>query len=148
MLLKGKIALAYTAGIIDGEGYVGLIERNRKKDLSIGLRVSASNTKEWLIQWLKMQYGGYIHCRQPKQINCKPNWTWQLDNKKAFEFLELVLPYLQIKHPQAEIAVAFYKTQRWGGGRKGYSSEEKVIRQANYLLVKALNKKGVEAKGS
>ena len=57
MLLKGKQALAYTAGIIDGEGCICLDKHGKH---GIELKVSVGNTKEWLLQWLKMQYGGNI----------------------------------------------------------------------------------------
>ena len=48
--LNGKLLLAYIAGIIDGEGCI-MIHSNL-------VRVAVKNTNEWLIKFLKMNFGG------------------------------------------------------------------------------------------
>ena len=112
--MKGKEILAYTGGLLDGEGFIG-ISKNKSSRYSRGysfiLSVTITNTNEWLIQWLKLQFGGTIissssHARKTDK-NWKPQWVWRVRDNKAKEFLELILPYIQIKKAQAEIAIRF-----------------------------------------
>jgi hypothetical protein len=106
--LKGKLALAYTAGFFDGEGCISITKRKTKtiNGYSYQLFVSVWSTDEWVIQWLKMQYGGSTLCR-PANGNKKPIYKWCLASNKACPFLSQILPYLNLKRPQAEMALAF-----------------------------------------
>lgn len=133
-----KIDLAYTAGIIDGEGCIN-ISRRQGKHQSTRLQVSVVNTNEWLCQWLKMQFGGIVRSRRAYKPNHKPSYSWQLGHKKASEFLRLILPYLNIKKPNAEIAIAYQERQHMGRATKG----QKVLNEADRILMASFNKRGV-----
>ena len=59
--MKRTEILAYTAGIVDGEGSIHIFKSKTKQGsagFKIEMRVSVSNTNEYLCQWLKMQFGG------------------------------------------------------------------------------------------
>ena len=133
-MLKGKTALAYTAGVIDGEGSISIIDKQ------VGVKVG--NTKEWLCQWLKMQYGGYIWHQNAKG-NQVEFWVWTITTRKAASFLKLILPYLQLKRPQAELAIMFQATQKHGGSKGSrYSDEERAVKEAQRILMHQYNKRG------
>ncbi|GAI54865.1 unnamed protein product, partial [marine sediment metagenome] len=105
---KSEAILAYTAGIMDGEGCIGLYkEKAAHYNLGYNLivRVQIANTQEWLIRWLQMQFGGYITHQYDERGNRKPLWQWRIAARKAAEFLKLILPYLYLKRSQAEIAI-------------------------------------------
>jgi hypothetical protein len=53
-----------------------------------------------------MQYGGTTLCRSAYG-NKKAIWKWCISSNKACQFLSLILPYLYLKRPQAEIAISF-----------------------------------------
>ena len=132
-----KTDLAYAAGIIDGEGCI-YIGHNHQKDKSFTLQIVVGNTDEWLCLWLKSNFGGYVYCRK----RAKPYsnfWSWHLQHQKARIFLELVLPYLQIKKAQAELAINFQGNKKRGRPMK--ESEALVLQEAQAILLKKMHKK-------
>ena len=134
--LKGKILYAYIAGIIDGEGSITLQPNTTKGCYTI--RVSVGNTNEWLIQLLKNQFGGNFYPKRSKNKNAKLAWEWAVQSRKANEFLRLILPYLQLKHPQAELALSYQKRRI-----KGHRNEQSaILDQADRLLMSSYNKRG------
>jgi len=144
--MRGKLALAYTAGIIDGEGHIGLSPRKQQNrdggERSFGLRVDVGSTDEWLCQWLKMQYGGSVICVPPKKPQHSPAWRWYISSKEALCFLELILPYLQLKRQQAEVGIAFQKEKRRNPRGRRLRPMESALEEAQYILLRKLNRKG------
>ncbi len=139
-----KTDLAYVAGIVDGEGCIGLyLHQSKKRRPFYVLQVTVANTNEWLIQWLKFSFGGSVHlriCDEP--TNCRPQWYWIIAAKKALEFLMLVSPYLRLKKPQAEIAVRFQEAKRHRG--RPHTDGEIAIDEAERILMASLNKRGAQ----
>ncbi len=132
--MKRTDILAYTAGIIDGEGCINL---NKTK-----LRVTVSNTKEWLCQWLRMRYGGCIGVeKNNKPSNWAVSYRWYINGKQAGVFLKMILPYLNLKKPQAEIAIRL-QGARNGRGRRHLTEAEQAVIEAENILMHNLNKKG------
>ncbi len=139
--LSGKLVLAYAAGIVDGEGCISLSKRTSKgykAGYQLRLAVSVGNTNEWLIQWFKIQFGGYVVFTLEKRKERKDKWQWHIVDGKAAEFLKLILPYLQIKRPQAEVANVFQREKHYGRIGK----EEAVIKEAQRILMQSYNKRG------
>lgn len=136
----GMAQLAYTAGIIDGEGCISIIKNTtyRHKLCRFYLSVSVGNTNEWLILWLKDAYGGSIVQTPPKKVQHKPVLSWRVSGKLAIEFLELIAPYLQLKKLQAEVAIKFQKRKKSG------FKPNMVLEEADHILMASLNKRGVE----
>ena len=143
-MLKGKAILAYTAGIVDGEGSISLTTGKRKtfkKGYAIYLKVTVANTNEWLINWLKMQFGGYISCRSNmSNPKWKVAWAWEIQQASALSFLELILPYLNLKKPQAELAIKFQRAKYRGGPAR--SEKALALEEVQRILMRGLNKKG------
>lgn len=139
--LRGKALYAYAAGIVDGEGTIGLYKRAGVKHTGLVMMVSIGNTNLWLLEFLKFNFGGsYGTSGKPQKLNHKPKWTWRLVGIHAAEFLRLISPYLQLKRQQAELALEFY-----GRRHKGWrTSEEKILDEADKILMASYNKKGVE----
>lgn len=138
MKLKGKLLLAYTAGIIDGEGCIGIYrhkDKNVRRGFGYCLYVSMWSTNQWLIQWLKMNYGGYVlphpKVKEKGSISKKSLWKWQLTARKAVAFLELILPYLYLKRPEAELAISFQKAN----SKRQKSEDSLVLIEAQRILM-------------
>ncbi len=139
-----KTDLAYTAGIIDGEGCIGI----QKTTYANAIYVAVVNTNEWLIRWLRFCYGGNIRIEKSRGPNNKPQFRWAIHTKQAGEFLKLVSPYLRLKRPQAELALSFQsrRKHRGGPGIKGavrMSDEERILDEANKILMHSYNRKGI-----
>ena len=104
-----KELLAYAAGIIDGEGYIGLIPNSAARN-SFAPKVKVSSTDIRLVIFLKNNFGGHLDkLRDHHQPNHKKSAMWTLSNKvNVVPFLKLLLPYLIIKDKQANLE-AFFK---------------------------------------
>ena len=131
--------LAYIAGIVDGEGYIGISADHRKRNPDRPcwrLRVTVTNTNEWLVQYLKFAVGGGII--RLKNDRPRPCYQWELTHSKASEFLQLILPYLRLKRPQAELAILFQASMSRSTRR--LTDEQIAVRQAQSLLMKTMKR--------
>lgn len=142
--MNKKYLLAYTAGIIDGEGCI-LIARGIKLKSKVAyhqLQVVVSSTNLWLCEWLRMQYGGSI-TRDDKRYLRKSSlskniiYKWFLSSAPAAEFLEKILPYLYLKKSQAELAIKFQGKRI---SKCKLTSEEQLLREADYIRMRELKK--------
>ena len=148
--------LPYTAGIIDGEGSIGIHWHKSHKGRPRGfysLRVTVGNTNQWLISFLQFNFGGKIitYHRSHKNPKWADTYHWTLYDKSASEFLKLVFPYLQIKRPQAELAIKFQGGKRKvrtnrkiGSGNLPLTDEEWALQEANHILMTNMNRKGIK----
>lgn len=138
-MLRGKVLLAYVAGIIDGEGCIGIkTNGSQKTGAKFVIRVSIGHTSEWLISMIHMQFGGSLYLKYAGSEHHKPAWGWELSSRKAESFLKLILPYLQIKRPQAELALSF-QHRKVPGHR---NEAQAAIDVANKIVMTAMNRKG------
>jgi hypothetical protein len=62
------------------------------------------------LDWIVDNFGGNVYL-----VKRDGSYFWAVSNKKAYTFLKTILPYLQYKRPQAELALKFYDD---GIGRK------------------------------
>ena len=146
-----KTDLAYIAGIVDGEGCITLARATRKHPTSlcgysIDTLVIVSNTNKWLLEYLKFAFGGSVRAQKLGE-NRKVCYHWRLSSRQAEAFLELILPYLHLKRPQAELALKFQHERarrgELGKHKKLKTDEELAVEQANFLLMRSYNRKGV-----
>ena len=108
--------LAYAAGLLDGEGCIRIeTGKGGKRAVSISywLRVSITNADEPIVIWLKQYFGGQIHIHQQKNPKWKVSYIWRITAVEASNFLKLLLPYIQIKKNQAEIAISFQEEKTY-----------------------------------
>lgn len=88
--------LAYTGGLIDGEGSICLevaypSGRFRRPSIAVG------NTSIELLTFLKLTFGGYISKRNICLAGHKQSWTWRIADTRAIELCRVLLPYLKEK---------------------------------------------------
>ncbi len=107
---------AYIAGLMDGEGCISITRRQRKEvsTLQYSLVVRISNTDVKLINYLlKVVGGGCIETVREK--NC---FSWSVTGRAASEFLSQILPYLQSREEEAELAILFQSRRGTQGRHK------------------------------
>lgn len=150
--------LAYIAGIVDGEGCISLFHttnqhrpvRNRNSR-SVGnshpgrsrqtiLRVSVGMTDKTIPEWLYATFGGVLQYRQRAKSSWKDRWDWNLSSQMAAAFLKQILPYLKIKHGQAELGIVFQEM------RRPHLSITDIQRQIDDTLVEACHKLNARGK--
>ena len=105
--------ISYLAGIIDGEGYIGIDSSYKRKNKphNYQVRIGIANTNIKLLNWVKSIFGGWVGKKgKPKKSNHKQSYEWRLQAKKAEEIIKMIYPYLIIKKEQATIALKFRDT--------------------------------------
>lgn len=143
MVKSRRQLLSYLAGLFDGEGYIGINKGRRDNGgyPSYSIAVTVRITEELLARLFHFNFGGSIYYRKYENPNWSPIWSWTISGKNAEPFLQDILPYLLLKKPQAELALYFIRETR--KGKKGYLLDtEKALREASYILMKGMNKRG------
>ena len=107
-----KVQLAYTAGILDGEGHLS-ITRETCKTCIRGWRhrvlIVVANTNLKLINRLRDWYGGKISVSErPSTYRAKRCYYWKIQAvNEQKEFLKKIEPYLFLKREQAKTMMDF-----------------------------------------
>lgn len=115
-----KEELAYIAGLVDGEGSIGIYEyKSKYKNYGLNLVINMCDIEA--IALVKEIYGGHLMTIPPKGNN-RLQYRLKLGRKETYVCLMEILPYLRVKKKQAEIALKFKETVRGynklGRGRK------------------------------
>lgn len=134
--------LAYAGGILDGEGSINLVHsspRNRHLTGEMYAQVGLTNTDERLIRWFQVEFGGSIAVERPGRnpLSKKTLWRWVLSRRQASEFLKLIVPYLWLKRPQAELAIRFQARKRVGAPKK--TEGQLAVEAAEHMLMSQMN---------
>jgi len=141
---------AYLAGFIDGEGTVTAVFRltasSRRE--AVHCRLSIPNTSLEILEWIQERFGGVMHYKNslPKKANFKKVYSLYWGGEKCYPVLRDVLPYLKIKHRQAEILLelsALVIPREGGLRRKGVTPWLHVKRGELVIELKSLNLRGV-----
>lgn len=152
-----KEKIAYAAGLVDGEGYIGIIKSacwKGEKRLSpkFEATLTVTSTNKEIISWLIEHFGGYFHInnKASKIKNWKTSFKWRLGNNKVTPFLLAIYPFLIIKKKQAKVVLEFLKKRRHI--RKNMSlkvsTKEFQYRNSCFSLLKKLNFRGLNEKES
>lgn len=147
MPIMNKLTASYIAGIIDGEGSIGL-QKNKKSECVNGInyvpRLRIGMIDKEFIEWLKNSFGGWIYHRKQNGNN-KDSYTWQVEGKVMKEIIKKVYPYLRIKKKHAEIIMKFWKTKEYvviPKSHKELKPEIRVMRDNLYQQLIKIQIKG------
>ena len=126
--------IGWSAGIIDGEGCIGVYSRGGKRADEFRLQVCVSNTKKDILIQLNELWGGkYYPLNRRTKTNEKLVWMWILYDRRAGEFLQAILGDLIGKVEQAKIALEFVSLFGRGSARRTLENKEKRIELAKQL---------------
>jgi hypothetical protein len=136
--------LIYLAGFVDGEGYLGVRTYAKQRNSA---RLSITNTDLGILLFIKHKLdmleivSSLSEVRRRIRGNRQRQWGLEVANLDGINKLcNLLLPYLIVKHRQAELLIRF-TFLRTVEGRFGstFKDEEAQI----YEELKTLNKRGV-----
>lgn len=108
---------AYIAGFIDGEAYIGLMQRKAKNThrpyiVKPVIKVAQIKQHENVLVFLKEKYGGHIS-KTRKHNNSRDSVMWEINNLQAIAtILTDTMPYLKVKKEIAQIVLDFCATPR------------------------------------
>lgn len=109
--------LAYAAGLIDGEGCIGVYNTRPKASTKAAhfqstVRVCMKTPEPILWLWDRWPFQREIAKTKGGPTKPGPYFTWQARNKQAEEFLQQVRPFLVLKGPQADVLLEFAEFRR------------------------------------
>lgn len=136
-----QTTISYLAGIVDGEGYIGIKKSNYLRHCpspTYHERIQIRMINEEAIKLFQKVFGGSYY-KEKDYIYC-----FQISDLAAANTLKILLPYLKIKKRQAELCLKLRKSkesklahQRGNlGGRKpgkGKSMSKKVLNYRDKL---------------
>lgn len=131
---------AYAAGIIDGEGTVGIERKQVKERHSHRVYVCVGNTNADIIEWLHDNFGGNTMYNKDRGDKNNDIHMWQTSSSNAIDFLKFVYPYLIIKKYQAETAFRFQETI--STNKQGLNEDVLELRDMYMKVIQLLNKRG------
>ena len=141
--------LAYIAGLFDGEGNICIVKRQHHSGRTVPayhLVARVGMVDEIIPRWLQMAFGGYIHRRRRPDPKHRDVYTWSVGYGAAADFLKIILPFLKLKKPQAELAIKFQSERIHTRGQTGklgnaFKTEQaKVVDEAEYILMRSLKR--------
>jgi len=100
---------AYAAGFVDGEGCIAIVRsfvpgRGR---YYYGVHVVVANRDRDVLGWMKGLWGGYVVAVSgARPAQSRLGWHWRLATTLAKPFLTGLRPWLHIKGPQCDNALA------------------------------------------
>lgn len=105
---------AYLAGLIDGEGYIGILKtkKGNKKvwksnfEFTFTPVIKVAMIEKDLITWLYKTFGGTFETRKARK-GARESYCWMARKAKVGEFLRMIYPYLMVKKDQADIILSF-----------------------------------------
>jgi hypothetical protein len=140
--------LAYLAGLIDGEGYVGIKRTHRKDAVSFIYheRIQVRMVHEGSIRLLSTLGGAYYREHGYQGMGRRPLWCWQASDALAARMIATLFPYLVIKRANARLLLALRKSKEDPRARRRGSPAKRVMnaavlryRDRLYVRCKALN---------
>jgi hypothetical protein len=163
-----KTDIAYIAGILDGEGYIGVKRMTVRKDAanrSYHARIQVRMVDEPAIAFLAETLGGAYYQEKPSATRGRPLYCYSASDASAAAILRTVLPYLRVKRGAADIVLelramqanaAKHRTKvvgyrnfpnKYGTARQvpnlAYSDEYIAGCERLWLAAKAFNRVGV-----
>lgn len=159
-MIMSKLTAAYVAGLIDGDGYLGIMRKSSKRSLArvhYTPVVKVGMTDKDIIEWLQKSFGGNFYHRDNGQY--KDLYQWKLANRTMKPFLDAIYPYLRVKKAQADVLKRFfgtfgsddyYQKKQKGGLRNGGTRYSKTLkdetleyRKELYKQIRKLNHRGI-----
>jgi hypothetical protein len=136
----------YAAGLIDGEGWIGITSRGRGETYEINLKVSMSDMGLPALRALEGVFGGKAIPDRDATDTRRPTWRWQLTGKKAAAALRMAAPHLLVKREQCRVALELMEmVEAAPMGRGGGTQWTPEMSQRAELLrqqIKHLNRRG------
>ena len=135
---------AYIAGIVDGEGTIGIKRQSNGKSYN-GYICVVNTCKELLINLLdRYDRGSVSDCTSRLQMGNRVCWRWEVAGSHVVVVLKELLPFLFIKKEQAELVIDYYeKLSRFRASRNNPIPQWVLDERARYKVrIHQLNSPG------
>ena len=103
--------IAYAAGLLDGEGYIGVRPYTSGRSYNGGNftpAVTIANTNFEVMEWLVKNFGGHVNGWSNKKTGQRRVYHWVIGSLADITtFLTLVKPFVIIKREQLELMLIY-----------------------------------------
>ena len=140
--------IGYIAGLIDGEGYIG-IKKVRSKDAVSPVyheRIQVRMIHEGAIKFLTKTLGGNYYCEKAHASNGRSLFCWQASDALASHILRRILPFLIVKKRVARTVLQLRASKEDPEARRRGSPAKRTMnprilahRESLYLRCKEIN---------
>ncbi len=140
--------LAYLAGIVDGEAYIGIKKskphkQNGERSSTYYERIQIRMVDEVAIKLFSDTFGGSYYREAPHADKGKPLYAYQVSDRSACRIIKQLLPYLKVKKRDAELVLELRKLKEqlhsYGHGKGKMSEEDLQCRESLYNKLKVLH---------
>ena len=137
---------AYLAGFFDEDGCVNIAVNSSDKNAATQTHylqvILAQANEAFLRKWRDRLNIGSLHKVQPNEKTVKQCWSWRIFNREAEWFLRMILPYVDMKRQQVEIALEFRKTKHDVIAAYGTPASMLALRQYYLEALQAAKREG------
>lgn len=103
---KTDIQNAYFAGLIDGEGNIGVYQHNNAPyPPKVRPVIKVDMTCEKTVRALHAYFGGYCGPKKTRTRD-RPQWRWEVTFQRAQDVAKAIRPYLITKADAADAVIA------------------------------------------
>jgi hypothetical protein len=129
MKLTKREEIIWLAAFFEAEGTVHII-RNRAPKMVAGyqyqVRITLGQCHKAPVLRYQRAFGGTIYKRVPKNPKHNISFHWQCSSRQATEALTQMLPFLEMKKEQAELALEFQSLRGQKRTRKDHRYYDKM----------------------
>ena len=143
---------AYLAGIVDGEGYVGIKKTNNRNDCvnpQYHERIQIRMVEEGVIKFFSDLFGGNYYKEKPHCNKGRMLFCYQASDLIAYRICKTLLPFLIIKNKNAKLIMKLRESKKNITKKERGTTNRKMAqsvidyREGLYLQCKRNNKVGV-----
>jgi len=140
-----QTVLAYLAGLVDGEGYIGIKKSaaykcQGRKTPGYHARIQVRMVDEAAIRLLAETLGGWYYREREAHANRRALFCYQASDKSAELILRKLLPFLRVKAEQAKSVLALRELKAESGkhrtkvtGERDFPNSHGTIRKVKNL---------------
>ena len=137
---------SYAAGLIDGEGYIGIIKDNSNHSYNIRVQISMSDKGKFALERMKDKYGGSISKDNKATNRVRQAYGWTVTGRKAVELLRIIQPDSMVKKEVINIALRYWnlieKANKKPNGQVEWTPELEAKASYYQGLIKEKNRRG------
>ena len=113
------LELAYIAGLFDGESCIRIKKAKAypcqgRATPGYHACIMIHMVEEAAIRFVAETLGGWYYKEKASAAQGRPLFKWSTSDRKAEAILRLLLPFLRVKKPQAEVVIALRELQSQG----------------------------------
>jgi hypothetical protein len=132
--------LAYIAGVIDGEGTIGIYRLGSTGYYQ--MKVCISNCSRPLLEWVRERVGGALVRVAKATPKKREAWQLVISQYQAAPLLLECRGYLQVKRAQADLAVRYMEEYEPARGRASPTEQQVARRRWYWDETRRLNRRG------